>query len=60
MLRAAIGRLVVEQREVVVLRLQSDFTFSEIAEVLDKPEGTVATHYRRGLEALRKMLEVTT
>ena len=58
MLVHAISQLSLDQREVISLRLQTEMTFSEIAEVLMVPQGTVATHYRRGLEMLREIMEV--
>ena len=38
-----------EQREVVVLKIYSGFTFQEIAVITATPQGTVATRFRRGI-----------
>ncbi len=46
------------EREIIVQHLYADLTFSEIAELLDMPIGTVTSHYQRGLEKLKKFLEV--
>ncbi|UQZ36292.1 RNA polymerase subunit sigma [Paenibacillus sp. PK3_47] len=40
-------------RQVLVLKYYRDMTLSEIAEVLNKPEGTVKTWLNKGLKQLR-------
>ena len=45
-----------EQREVVILKVYSEFTFREIAEITSTPQGTVATRYRLGIEKLKEIL----
>jgi RNA polymerase sigma-70 factor (ECF subfamily) len=52
----ALGSLPLSQREVVVLRIWGELTFAEIAEALNESINTVASRYRYGLEALRKIL----
>ena len=54
---AALGTLPPEQRAVIVLRHFLEYTPGEIAELLDLPRGTVNSRLRRGLDALRPMLE---
>ncbi len=54
--REALARLGDAQREVVILRVYVELGFEEIAEVLNRPLGTVASQYRRSLEALRAEL----
>lgn len=44
--------------EVIVLKIWSELTFSEIGEALDVSPNTAASRYRYGIEALRKKLEV--
>jgi RNA polymerase sigma-70 factor (ECF subfamily) len=44
------------QREVIVLKTLDGLSFREIALVLDKPAGTVASLHRRGIEQLRTTL----
>lgn len=44
-------------REVIILHVYIDMSFSEIACILDKSQATVRTRYRRGLEQLRIRLE---
>lgn len=52
-LRRALAHLPRMQRVVLVLRYVEDLTIKETAEQLGIPEGTVASHGRRGLAALR-------
>ena len=58
LIRAALGSLSNEQREVIVLKTYCDMTFGEIAETLDQPPGTTVSHYRRGIERLRDIYQV--
>ena len=44
-------------REAVVLRHVEGLPYSEVAEVLGRPVGTVKTHVHRGVRQLRVMLE---
>jgi RNA polymerase sigma-70 factor (ECF subfamily) len=53
---AALGRLAVEDRELVELKVFAGLTFCEIADITGMPQGTVATRYRRALESLRPWL----
>lgn len=53
---SALRSLPSEQREVVALRIWGELTFAEIATALDASINTVASRYRYGLEALRKLL----
>ncbi len=53
---AALGRLTVEDRELVELKIFAGLTFREIADVVEMPQGTVATRYRRALESMRPWL----
>lgn len=53
----AMTRLAPERRHVVELAFYHDLTHSEISERLDMPLGTVKSHVRRGLEALKHELE---
>jgi RNA polymerase sigma-70 factor (sigma-E family) len=50
---AALRRLPVRQREVIVLRLLLDLDTATTARTLGIPGGTVASHLHRGLAALR-------
>lgn len=54
---AALARLPVEQRAVIVLRHLLELTPSEIARTLDLPRGTVNSRLRRGLDGLQEELE---
>jgi len=53
---AALARLESDDRELVELKVYAGLTFREIAEVTGRPQGTVATRYRRALESLRGWL----
>ena len=53
---AALARLDTDAREVVELKLYAGLTFREIAEVTGRPQGSVATCYRRALASLRQWL----
>ncbi len=59
LLMACIDRLPPEQREVVLLRHESDLTFREIAALTDCSINTSLGRMRYALLNLRKMLEVT-
>ena len=53
---AALARVPVEQREVVVLRLHGDMTFRQIAAMYGVPIATVQSRYRYGLDKLRSIM----
>jgi RNA polymerase sigma-70 factor (ECF subfamily) len=55
----ALQSLVPEQREVLVLKIWSRFTFAQIAEVTSLPLGTVTSRYRYALAMLRRKLTST-
>jgi len=54
--REALGRLELEQREVVLLREYEGLSYQEIAEVLKVPVGTVRSRLFRAKLALRDLL----
>ena len=56
-IRAAVANLDEPYREVVALRFFSELSLAEIADVADRPLGTVKTHLHRGLQRLRRALE---
>ena len=56
-LRATIARLPVKLQEVVVLTYLQEFTCSEVAEILNIPEGTVKSRLYRAREKLQKEIE---
>jgi RNA polymerase sigma-70 factor (ECF subfamily) len=53
---AALSRLEPDDRELVVLRIYAGLSFREVADLLGRPQGTVATRYRRALLSLRSWL----
>jgi len=56
-IEAALQRLSVEQREVLVLKIWQELTFEQIGESLGIPPNTAASRYRYALGALRKELK---
>lgn len=55
--RQALSRMPWEYREIVVLRDMEDFSYREIAEMLDCPIGTVMSRLARARRKLRELLE---
>ncbi len=55
-IHAALARLPVEQREVVLLRVWHDMSYREIGEVLDISPDTAASRWRYGIDKLKGML----
>ncbi|MEY2562992.1 MAG: hypothetical protein QOH88_1185 [Verrucomicrobiota bacterium] len=53
-LAAAIDRLPVDQREVLVMKIWNELTFAEIAGALEISQNTAASRYRYALAALKK------
>jgi RNA polymerase sigma-70 factor (ECF subfamily) len=56
-LHQCLFRLEEAEREVIVLKVYQGLTFREIGIVRDQPANTAASHYRRGLEKMKTMLE---
>lgn len=54
----ALQMLTLEQREVIILRFYHDLSFKDIARITDANLSTVKSRYRRGMETLKKRLEV--
>lgn len=57
---AALGRLSEKQRACLVLRYYDDLSEREIASILGLSPNSVKTHVRRGMDALSRILGVTT
>lgn len=55
-MRRAISRLPETQREALILKLQQDLSYAEIAEALDIPVGTVRSRLHFALLHLRRVL----
>ena len=53
----AVHRLEEPYREIILLRLNTDMTFSDIGEIFGRTEGWARVTYYRGKEKLRKFLE---
>lgn len=53
---SALGRLSVEQREAVILKVYEGFKFDEIAEILECPASTIKSRVYTGLELLKEIL----
>jgi RNA polymerase sigma factor (sigma-70 family) len=54
----ALEKLPLEQREVIVLHLQGDIKFRQIAAMLDVSVNTAQSRYRYGIEKLRQLLMI--
>ena len=52
----ALAALSDDQRETVIQHLMAGLTFREIAELRERPIGTVATWYQRGIGKLRRRM----
>ncbi len=55
-LNRALGQLPYEQREVIVLHLQANMRFAQIAQFHNTSANTIRSRYRYGLEKLRTLL----
>ncbi|MNC21021.1 ECF RNA polymerase sigma factor SigW [compost metagenome] len=55
-LERAMHRMKPKYRHAVILKYYQDMTAAQIAEVLEKPEGTIKTWLREGLKQLRNYL----
>lgn len=53
---SALAKLPADQRQVVVLKVWGELTFTQIGEALAIPLNTAASRYRYGLAALRQQL----
>ena len=56
-LRQAVDELPDDQREAVVMRIYGQLSFAQMADVLGEPLQTIASRYRRALDALRNQME---
>jgi len=56
--KAAINTLGEDYQDVLNLRYVEDYSIEEIAEILDRPEGTVRVMLHRGLEELKGKLNI--
>jgi RNA polymerase sigma-70 factor, ECF subfamily len=56
-LQQAIGKLTDKQRAVVILRYFWDLPYTEIAQILDVPLGTIKSRIGLALKTLRKVME---
>ncbi len=52
----ALGKLPLEQREVIVLKVWAEQTFEAIARALEISPNTAASRYRYGLDRMRQLL----
>jgi RNA polymerase sigma-70 factor (ECF subfamily) len=56
--RAAIQKLPVDFREIILLREHEDLSYQEIANVMDCPVGTVMSRLARARARLRELLSI--
>lgn len=54
---AALQELTVEQREIIILFHQQEWSISAIAEYMSMPEGTVKSHLHRGRRRMKAIFE---
>lgn len=54
-LEQELKRLKKEEREIVNLKIMGELTFREIAEIMKKPQGTVAWCYRKAIQKLKEV-----
>ena len=54
--RSAIAQLPLEFREIIVLREMEDYSYKEIADLVEVPVGTVMSRLARGRRQLQKIL----
>lgn len=54
---AALDRLAVQERQIVLLSVVQGYTTKEIASILSCPQGTVSSKLHRSLKKLKTMLE---
>lgn len=57
LIRAAIGELPATHREPLLLKLQQELTYSEIAEVLELPVGTIRSRLHYAVQRLSETLQ---
>ncbi len=57
LLEKAVERLPYNQREVLLLRQQSNMTFKEIAAITDEPINTVLSHMNYAMRKVKKIIE---
>ena len=57
MLASAIGRLTAEQQQVITLKFIEGFDTAQVAQLMDKREGTIRALQLRALQSLRRELE---
>jgi RNA polymerase sigma-70 factor (ECF subfamily) len=53
----ALLKLSEDERETIVQHLYADLTFQEIADLRERPLGTITSWYRRGLAKMKEYLE---
>jgi RNA polymerase sigma factor (sigma-70 family) len=56
---AALQKIPIRQRVVVILRFHDDLSEADVARILGSPVGTIKAQTSRGLAALRSLLEET-
>ncbi|TWU45102.1 ECF RNA polymerase sigma factor SigL [Novipirellula aureliae] len=57
LLQLTLQKLSAEDREIIHLKIYSELTFSQIADVLELPIGTCASRYRRTISKLRSSIQ---
>ncbi|WP_442602681.1 sigma-70 family RNA polymerase sigma factor [Paenibacillus sp. KN14-4R] len=55
-LHIAIDRLIPQSKQIIILKYLEDLTITQIAKLLDCPEGTIKTHLHKALVELRSIM----
>ena len=58
LLQSALNQLSEKEKEIIVLKLYSDFTFDQISHMYNEPLPTISSRYRRSLKKLKSKMEV--
>lgn len=58
LVREVLSGLEAKSRTVIILKIYENMTFSEIAQIVKKPENTVKTLYYRGLKSLKERMQI--
>ena len=56
--KESLARIDAKSRTVIILKIYENMTFTEIAQVLRKPENSVKSLYYRGLKSLKERMQV--
>ena len=58
LLKKALNQLSKREKEIIMMKLYSQFTFDQISKVLNEPLATISTCYRRSLKKLKSKMKI--